>query len=128
MLKKCMSLFKLGQATIDLKLDSYELKPGENVNGFFLLKGRWMKQIIKRLECDLIVQNQEDKTERMIESVTTIYMYKELSPDGSIEIPMSYQLPDDLISSSPTVTYRLQTRLICDNTRCIDHYEITICG
>ncbi|MGG1574271.1 sporulation protein [Fictibacillus sp. NRS-1165] len=128
MLKKCMSFFKLGQATIDLKLDSYELKPGEKVNGSFLLKGRWMKQIIKRLECDLIVQNEEDHTERMIESVTTIYMSKELPPDGSIEIPMSYQLPENLICSSPMVTYRLQTRLICENTRCVDHDEITICS
>lgn len=128
MLKKCMSLLKLGQANVDLVLDSYELKPGEKVNGYFQLKGSWMKQIIKRLECDLIVHNKEDNTERMIESVTTIYMSKELSSDGSIEIPMSYQLPEDLLLTSPTVAYRLQTRLICDNMQRTDHDEIKICS
>ncbi|SDM93727.1 sporulation-control protein [Fictibacillus solisalsi] len=128
MLKKCMSFFKLGQASIDLVLDSNELKPGQNVNGYFRLKGKWMKQIIKRLECDLILHNTEDKTEHMIESVTTIYMSKELASDGSIEIPLTYQLPENLLSSSSTVSYRFQTRLICDNMRCVDHDEITICS
>ncbi|MDN4526699.1 sporulation protein [Fictibacillus fluitans] len=128
MLKKCMSLFKLGQARVDLILDTKELKPGQNVNGYFHLKGRLVKQIIKRLECDLILHNTEDKTEQMIESVTTIYMSKELASDGSIEIPLSYQLPENLLSSSSTVSYRFQTRLICDNARCVDHDEITICS
>lgn len=126
MLTKCMNLLKIGSASIDLVLHKTEFEPGANVKGCFYLKGGWVKQKIKRLECDLIVKNSETNQETMVEAATTILMSKIIDSHSMCEFPFSYKLPTDL-HHSEFLSYRFHTRLIFTNEiKQNDHDEIKI--
>ncbi len=127
MLKKYLSIFKIGSANIDLVLDTNEFIPGEKVSGYFKLQGGFRKQKVKRLECDLVVQNREEKSNHIIETVKTILMSRTLHSEESTEIPFTYQLPKGLQPTCDNVSYRFHTRLIFSNDiKDTDHDEIRI--
>lgn len=124
MFNKYLNLFKLGSANIDLVLDADEYLPGERVSGYFKLQGGFRKQKVKRLECDLIAQNKDEKS---IETVKTILMSRTLNAKESTEIPFNYQLPKELQPTGDNVSYRFHTRLIfSDDVKDIDHDEVKI--
>ncbi|MDC3417154.1 sporulation protein [Aquibacillus salsiterrae] len=126
MINKLLVLFKIGSPKINLQLQNYELKPGECVSGSFLLQGGWVKQKIKRLECDLVRECTGQKPE-VIEPVKTLLMSQTIELNERTEIPFSYTLPKALTPTSDNVSYRLLTKLVfTDDKKSIDHDEIVV--
>ncbi|QFT88020.1 Sporulation-control protein spo0M [Bacillus sp. THAF10] len=126
MIKKMMSLLKIGSPRVDLVLKKHKLKRGESVTGAFYIEGGWVKQNIRRLECDLVKVFQGEVVET-VDAVTTILMSHDIDAEGKTEFPFSYQLPVHLEPTNDFITYRLNTRLILeDDMNTFDHDEIVI--
>ncbi|MCP3026553.1 sporulation protein [Halobacillus sp. A5] len=126
MINKLLSCLKIGTPRVDLVLHSYSFKPGDRVKGHFKLDGGWMTYEIKRVECDLIMANSEDRPV-FIEPVTTLLTSQVMKPSDSKEIPFHYQIPSNALPSSEGASYRLQTRVVFeDNYKTFDHDELFI--
>ncbi|MRX73821.1 sporulation protein [Bacillus lacus] len=126
MLKKCLSLMKVGIPHVNLVLECESISAGSKVCGAFHVKGGWIKQHIKRLECDLVREVPEKSTE-FVDAVTTILMSRTIEVNDESQIPFTYHVPDQLAPSSENVSYRFQTRLVFkDDMICNDHDEILI--
>ncbi|KPB03697.1 sporulation protein [Bacillus sp. CHD6a] len=128
MIKKVMSYLNLGSPHVDLVLNNMELNPGEKVTGAFHVEGGWVRQHIKRLECDLVKEFQGDTVET-VDAVTTILMSKSMDANDKVEYPFCYQLPNALEPSTNHISYRFHTRLIFqDDVKSMDHDEIIVLG
>jgi sporulation-control protein len=126
MLKKVMNYFNIGSPHVDLVLAKDKWRPGEKVTGVFQVEGGWIRQKIKRLECDFVKELQDGKVET-IDAVTTILMSQTMNPNEKTEIPLQYFLPKDLPCTSENITYRFNTRLVFqDDIKRIDHDEVFI--
>ena len=129
MIRKIISQLRLriGSASIDLILDKDEFMPGEKVTGYFSLKGGRFEQKINRLECDLVVTDEQKKEEKFTESALTRLMSKPISSKESSRIPFTFQLPSTLDTSSNKFSYRFRTKLVfSDGTKRVDHDQIKI--
>ena len=58
LLRKYMSLLGVGSAQIDLILEKDILKPGDSVNGHFLIKGGTIDQQLKQIDCHLVMKDE----------------------------------------------------------------------
>ncbi|MCM3791618.1 sporulation protein [Domibacillus indicus] len=129
MIRKIISQLRLriGSASIDLILDKDEFRPGEKVTGYFFLKGGRFEQKINRLECDLVVTDEQKKEERFTESAVTRLMSKPISSKESSQIPFTFQLPSKLDTSPSKCSYRFRTKLVfSDGTKSVNHDQIKI--
>lgn len=121
MVKNWFRLFK--GSTIDLALEIDEAKPGGVISGSFLVKGGNRRQKLKRLECDLVEQEANQKP-LAIAPLTTVLMSDVLEPQEVKEIPFRCQLPDSMNNKA---RYHLQTKLVFDNdSKCFDHDSIRL--
>jgi sporulation-control protein len=112
-LRKYMSLLGIGSATIDLKLDHTKFQPGECVTGHFHIQGGTIEQQLKRIECDLVMKNEEENKEVIIES-STIYTTQMIESQEQNQLNFRFTLPDKLEKSSSTIKYRFKTKMIFD--------------
>ncbi|PLR76625.1 sporulation protein [Bacillus sp. V3-13] len=125
-LRKYLSKFGVGCAAIDLKLPKTNYEPGEYIAGHFLIKGGAVEQKIKRIECDLIMVDGMDETEKIIDS-TTILSSKFIRPQETSQVSFSYQLPETIENSSSLRSYRFTTKMIFnEGVKSIDHDDIEI--
>ncbi|WP_243298651.1 sporulation protein [Bacillus litorisediminis] len=110
-LRKYMSLLGIGSAQIDLILENETYKPGEEVKGYFLIKGGTVVQKLKRIECDLIRGDLKGETEETIET-KTILTSKNIQCETAERIPFRFLLPESIQVSSGTISYHFRTRLV----------------
>ncbi|RTR29114.1 sporulation protein [Robertmurraya yapensis] len=108
LLRKFMSLVGIGSAKIDLILDKETYTQGEQITGYFLLKGGLIEQQLKRIDCDLV--KVENGTESMIEA-TSILTSRSIESEAANKIPFSFKLPTSLPISTEDISYRFKTRL-----------------
>ncbi|TKC14728.1 sporulation protein [Robertmurraya kyonggiensis] len=108
LLRKFMSLVGIGSAKIDLILEKETYTPGEQITGYFLLKGGLIDQQLKRIDCDLV--KVENGTEHIVDS-TSILTSRSLESEASNKIPFSFILPTSLQISTEDISYRFKTRL-----------------
>ncbi|MBM7573233.1 sporulation protein [Aquibacillus albus] len=126
MIAKLMSLLKIGSPKVDLILDTNQVKPGDKISGVFYMEGGWVKQKLKRLECDFVREYHGEKPE-VIQPVKTVLMSDTIDSDDQTEIPFTYKLPKELPPTSEDVSYRLETKLVFTNdTKSIDTDEIVV--
>lgn len=126
MLRKYMSLLGIGSAKVDLIIDENVYRPGEIVNGYFLLKGGTIEQKIKRIESDLVQINKSLDTEKVIGS-TTILTSQQIDSEEQSKTPFTFLLPESLEDTTPDVSYRFKTRLIFnEGVKSLDQDHITI--
>lgn len=112
-LRKYMSLLGIGSATIDLKLNQTKLQAGDCVTGHFHIQGGTIEQQLKRIECDLVMMNEEENKEETIES-TTIFTTQMIESQEENQLQFRFTLPADLEKSSSTIKYRFKTKMIFD--------------
>ncbi len=105
-----MSLVGIGSAKIDLILPKETYKPGEHINGHFLLKGGTIEQQLKRIDCDLVKVDQVLEKEEVIDS-TTILTSHLIKSEEANEIPFTFKLPKTLHCSDEEISYRFKTKL-----------------
>ncbi len=103
-----MSLVGIGSAKIDLILEKETYTPGEQIMGYFLLKGGLIDQQLKRIDCDLV--KVENGKEYMLDS-TSILTSRSLESEESNKIPFSFILPTSLPVSTEDTSYRFKTKL-----------------
>jgi sporulation-control protein len=126
MLRKYMSLLGIGSAKVDLIIDENVYRPGELVNGYFLLKGGTIEQKIKRIESDLVQINKLLDTEKVIGS-TTILTSQQIDSEEQSKTPFTFLLPESLEDTTAEVSYRFKTRLIFnEGVKSLDQDHITI--
>lgn len=116
---------KVDCATVNLVLDQYQFLPGENVTGYFSLKGGCFEQTVRRLECDLITMDQRKSKEHLEKQAVTRLMSEKIGRKQSSTLPFSFQLPDQ--TAHDTLSYYFRTKLVfTDDTECVDYDPITI--
>ncbi|WP_186575944.1 sporulation protein [Aquibacillus kalidii] len=126
MVSKLLSFIKFAAPKVDLVLNTSELKAGEQLSGKFFLKGGWVLQKAKRLECDFIRVCPGKKPE-VIEPVKTLLMSRSIEANEKTEICFTYQLPKELPPTCAHVSYRLQTKLVlADDSKHTDHDEVIV--
>lgn len=109
-LRKYMALLGVGSAKIDLILEKDIFNPGEQVKGYFLIKGGTTLQQLKRIDCDLIKIDEETKQEDVVDSIT-ILTTESIASATDNKIPLTFRLPLTVPSTSSNCSYRFKTKL-----------------
>lgn len=127
MFTQLLDLFKITSTNVDLQLNNSKAAPGEELSGVFQIQGGRFKKKVKRLECDLVIEQPEEGTSKVVDNVKTVLMSKTLESNEKTEIPFSYELPKELVPSSDATSYRLHTKLIfTDDIKRYDHDTILV--
>ncbi len=105
-----MALLGIGSAQIDLVLEKETYRAGEEVKGYFLIKGGTTIQQLKRIDCDLVLIDNEEKSEEIVDCIT-ILTTNSIPADTINKIPFTFKLPNSTPASSGSLTYRFKTRL-----------------
>ena len=105
-----MALLGIGSAQIDLVLEKETYRAGEEVKGYFLIKGGTTLQQLKRIDCDLVLIDSEEKSKEIVDSIT-ILTTNCIPADAINKIPFTFKLPNSTPASSSSLTYRFNTRL-----------------
>ncbi|MET3697827.1 sporulation-control protein [Bacillus oleivorans] len=112
-LRKYISLLGIGSAQIDLILEKETYSAGEEVKGYFQIKGGTVVQKLKRIECDLVMADIKEEKEETVET-KTILTTKSIQSETDEHIPFRFLLPDALEMSAGTLNYHFRTRLVFD--------------
>lgn len=109
-LRKYMSLIGIGSARIDLILPKDTYCPGENIKGYFLIKGGTIEQLIKQIDCDLVMTDLGNGDEGVIDTFTVLTS-KVIQSEECNQIFFSFNLPSSIPLSTEERTFRFKTRL-----------------
>lgn len=110
LLRKYLSLLGIGSAEINLILEKEKFRPGDSVRGYFLIKGGTIEQQVKQIDCDLLLINHADGSEKVIDS-TTILWSTVIDSDEANKVDFTFQLPGSVPASSKEISYRFKTKL-----------------
>lgn len=110
LLRKYLSLLGVGSAKIDLILEKEIYRPGDFVQGYFLIIGGTIEQKIKQIDCDLVLTDKRQGIEIIIEK-TTIQNTSIIYSEESNKISFTFQLPDSILPTSDVISYRFKTKL-----------------
>ena len=80
LLRKMLSLIGVGSPQIDLVLEKETYKPSEQVRGKFIIKGGTIEQQLKRIDCDLVMVDEQEEREEVVDYLTVLLTDK-ISPD-----------------------------------------------
>ena len=111
LLRKYMALLGVGSAKIDLILQKDVYRPGEVVNGHFSIEGGNIEQKLKRIDCDLVLMDKAADIEKVMDT-KTILTSTQIDSEELYELSFVFQLPESMVPSSDTLSYRFQTKLI----------------
>ncbi|RSK26597.1 sporulation protein [Bacillus sp. HMF5848] len=126
LLRKYMSLIGIGSTEIDLILPKNTFKKGEEVKGYYLLKGGTIEQQLKRIECDLVLSDEVSGAEKVIES-TTILTSITIHAEELHRIDFTFCIPRPIDLSSSTKVYSFKTKLaFTKGVESTDHDPIII--
>jgi sporulation-control protein len=121
-----MSLLGIGSAQIDLILEKETYRPGEKVQGCFQIKGGTIEQQLKRIECDLVMDDEVTGKEEVIHT-STILTSSTIASHMDNQISFAFRLPDDLEVSTDSRSYGFKTRLFFkEGVESADHDDIRI--
>ena len=110
LLRKMLSLIGVGSTQIDLVLEKETYKPSEQVRGQFIIKGGTIEQQLKRIDCDLVMVDEQEERKEVIDYLT-ILLTDKITPDCDKSIPFTFQLSDHVQETKGTRSYRFKTRL-----------------
>lgn len=110
LLRKYMSLLGVGSAQIDLILEKDIFKPGDCVNGEFLIKGGTIDQQLIQIDCDLVMKDEKLGKEEVVDTVAIPVMTR-IHPEEDDHVPFSFRLPADVRATTKEVTYLFKTKL-----------------
>lgn len=110
-LRKYMAQLGIGSAQIDLKLEKETYRVGEEIKGYFLIKGGTTSQQLKRIDCDLVLINREEENKEEIIASITILTTKFIPADTNNKIPFTFRLANSTRISTDSLSYRFKTRL-----------------
>lgn len=110
LLRKYMSLLGVGSAQIDLILEKDVLKPGESVNGQFLIKGGTIDQHLKQIDCALVMVNERTGEEEVIDTIA-IQVETRIGSEEADKVPFSFKLPIDVPVTTKAISYHFKTKL-----------------
>jgi sporulation-control protein len=111
LIRKYTALIGIGSATIDLLLEKNSYTPGEYVVGCFYINGGIVEQEINRIECDLILLNENKQMVQCIKPFK-INASKIIQAGEETKIPFSFKLPSSLVVSTRQESYYFRTKLI----------------
>ncbi|WP_316569428.1 sporulation protein [Neobacillus sp. YIM B06451] len=111
LLRKLMSRLGIGSAQIDLILPKKTYKPGERVQGYFLIKGGTVEQKLKRIECDLVMIDRSKGKKKIIDSGTVLSSRVIFSEELN-KISFTFNLPTSIQVSTEDISYYFKTKLI----------------
>ncbi|MDH4618392.1 sporulation protein [Brevibacillus sp. AY1] len=113
MFKKIMAKMGIGAARIDLRLDRPGYRMGETATGIIRIEGGNVEQRIIDLRVNLLmkVSVRGQDVIKQVESFPVKSQFTVQPKPAVQEIPFSFELPDGLAISTPSVQYNLQTKL-----------------
>jgi sporulation-control protein len=109
-LRKYLSLLGIGSAQIELILQKDRFRPGDPVQGYFLIKGGTIEQQIKQIDCDLVLIDKRKRKEKVLDT-TTILLTTRIDSEESNKVEFTFQLPSSVPVSTEEISYRLKTKL-----------------
>ena len=126
-LRKYMALLGVGSARIDLivEMDTYVV--GEQVKGVFVVKGGLIGQQLKRIDCDLVMFDDENQKAKgkTVDSIT-IFTTKYIHSNTENHIPFTFRIPYT-IEVGNLMSYRFKSSLAFnEGVESLDHDVITI--
>jgi sporulation-control protein len=122
-----MALLGVGSARIDLILEKDTYVLGEQVKGVFVVKGGLIGQQLKRIDCDLVMSDDENQKAngKVVDSIT-IFTSKYIDPNTENHIPFIFRIPHS-IHVDNLMSYRFKSRLAFnEGVESFDHDVIKI--
>ena len=122
-----MALLGVGSARINLILEKDTYVVGEQVKGVFVVKGGLIGQQLKRIDCDLVMSDDENqKTNGKIVDSVTIFTTKYIHSNTENHIPFTFRIPHS-IDVDNLMSYRFKSSLsFNEGVESLDHDVITI--
>ncbi|WP_227935386.1 sporulation protein [Alkalihalobacillus deserti] len=109
-LRKYASLIGIGSAQIDLILPKETFKRGDEIVGYFLIKGGIVEQQIKRIDSNLIRIDHMNNEETIL-STKTITVAKRINQDMEEKLSFNFKLDADTPVSTHKNSYGFRTKL-----------------
>lgn len=110
-LRKYMALLGIGSARIDLILPKDTYRAGEQIEGYYLIKGGTIDQQLKRIDCGLIKIDHQSEGTEIVTDAPPILTSKLIQSEELYKISFSFELPSTIPSSSEKISYRFNTKL-----------------
>lgn len=109
-LRKYTSLIGIGSAQIDLILPKETFKQGEEIKGYFLIKGGITEQQILQIACDLIRIDHTTNEETIFHTIT-LPIEKLIDKDKEEKRTFSYMLHPNMPISTSKTSYGFRTKM-----------------
>lgn len=125
--RKYLSRLGIGSAEVDLILSKETYKLGEELEGYFLIKGGTIEQNVKQIECDLVMTKYPNLVENVIET-KTISVPRQIHPGESVKLSFSFTIPVHIPITEKDITYSFKTKLVFVEgveSRDVDAIQIT---
>lgn len=112
MFKKMMAKIGIGSAKVDLVLHGNEYALGDKIEGELIVEGGAVKQSINKMDVDFVLNVRTTKQEYK-QVVTSIPVASSFIIQASEKraLPFIFELPEDLLVSSPMISYFFVTNL-----------------
>lgn len=109
--RKYLSRLGIGSAEVDLILSKETYELGEELEGYFLIKGGTIEQNVQQIECDLVMTKYPNLVEEIIET-KTILVPRPIHPGESVKLSFSFTIPVTIPITEKDITYRFKTKLV----------------
>lgn len=126
LLRKYMSLLGIGSAKVDLILEKDIYHAGESVKGYFVITGGTISQQLKRIDCDLVMEDLKKDKKEIIDSIS-ILTNQCIQSGAETQIEFNFHIPKTTCLSTDSLKYHFHTILNFDKgIQSVDHDVIRI--
>ncbi|WP_077212553.1 sporulation protein [Bacillus dakarensis] len=126
LLRKYMSLIGIGSAKVDLILEKDVYRAGDAVEGYFVITGGTISQQLKRIDCDLVMEELKTDKREVMDSVT-ILTKQSIQSGAETRIDFNFHIPKTASLSTNSLQYHFHTILNFDKgVQSVDHDVIRI--
>ena len=121
-----MSLLGVGSAKVDLILEKDVYRAGDAVEGYFVITGGTISQQLKRIDCDLVMEDLKKDKREVMDSVS-ILTTQSIQSGTEAKIAFNFHIPKTTGLSTKSLNYHFHTVLNFDKgVQSVDHDVIRI--
>lgn len=118
MLTDYIKKFSISLPSAELHLNQQEYSFGRAIDGHLEIKGRFIKNVLKRYEIDLIREEQDSDKEELLNS-SSVYCSRECLPNKKDILPFILNVPKNIKDHSERYTYSIVVRFVWENSQIV---------
>jgi hypothetical protein len=116
MLLNYIKKFGIFLPTAMVYLNQEKCEFGRAIEGHLEIKGRIMKNVLKRYEIDLVRNERDNDTEELLNS-SSVYCSRECLPNKKDILPFVLNVPENIKDYSDRYTYKIVVRFVWEDSQ-----------